>query len=316
MRRRGRARPALLPAAAERRQHPAAVRSLRDTRGVETIVLISRNFDISIGSTAALCALIVISLAGPIGIPTAILLALVAGSLDRADERAPGRKGWGQLLHRYPGYADGGARTVIVITGGTLIRSAHKEVGDALAKLYYTVHTTPNLLPVVGLGLLAWTAWGWRTRAPQQRGSVLDAGTRGGGDPGTGRDDRQARSTASSFACSSRCGWRSPSPWRAWWVMQFTVVGRRIYAVGGNDEAARLSGIRVVRYRIAAFIAMGAASGLVGAIFATRLGSLNPTSLEGAGIHRAHGGHSWRHGLVRRPATCSNPSLERCSCSP
>jgi ribose/xylose/arabinose/galactoside ABC-type transport system permease subunit len=34
----------------------------------------------------------------------------------------------------------------------------------------------------------------------------------------------------------------------------FTKVGRRLYAVGGNPEAARLSGINVTKYRLMAFV--------------------------------------------------------------
>ena len=40
-------------------------------------------------------------------------------------------------------------------------------------------------------------------------------------------------------------------------VLRFTVLGRNIYAVGGNAEAARLSGISVDRYRMGAFVVNG-----------------------------------------------------------
>ena len=60
------------------------------------------------------------------------------------------------------------------------------------------------------------------------------------------------------------------------------MVGRRIYAVGGNPEAARLSGINVTRYKLLAFVFCSAAAGFAGILFASRLRSFNPTGLQGA----------------------------------
>jgi D-xylose transport system permease protein len=62
-------------------------------------------------------------------------------------------------------------------------------------------------------------------------------------------------------------------------VLRFTVVGRRVYAVGGNGEAARLSGINVGRYKIGAFILTGASAGLVGLMYAGKFGAVEPTAL-------------------------------------
>ena len=67
-----------------------------------------------------------------------------------------------------------------------------------------------------------------------------------------------------------------------WIVLRFSTIGRRIYAVGGNPEAARLSGINVTRYKLAAFILCSAAAGFAGVLFACRLKSINPSGLQGA----------------------------------
>ena len=67
-----------------------------------------------------------------------------------------------------------------------------------------------------------------------------------------------------------------------WFVLTFTTIGRRIYAVGGNSEAARLSGINVGRYKMGAFILCSAAAGFAGVLFASRLRSINPAGLQGA----------------------------------
>jgi D-xylose transport system permease protein len=64
-------------------------------------------------------------------------------------------------------------------------------------------------------------------------------------------------------------------------VLRFTVTGRRLYAVGGNAEAARLSGIDVTAYKIGAFVVSGLAAGFAGVLFASRLGAINPTALQG-----------------------------------
>jgi putative multiple sugar transport system permease protein len=56
-----------------------------------------------------------------------------------------------------------------------------------------------------------------------------------------------------------------------------TVLGRHIYAVGGNPEAAELSGISVKRITYVVFASMGMLSALAGILFASRLQSATPT---------------------------------------
>ena len=60
-------------------------------------------------------------------------------------------------------------------------------------------------------------------------------------------------------------------------MMSRTALGRRLYAVGGNDEAARLSGVRVGRVRLFAYIFCGALAGLGGVLLASQLKSGSPT---------------------------------------
>ena len=57
-----------------------------------------------------------------------------------------------------------------------------------------------------------------------------------------------------------------------------TVLGRHIYAVGGNPEAAELSGISVQKTLLFTFCSMGALSGLAGILFTARLQSATPTA--------------------------------------
>ena len=55
--------------------------------------------------------------------------------------------------------------------------------------------------------------------------------------------------------------------------LSLTKHGRRMYAIGGNPEAARLSGIRTVRYRIAAYVISALLASLGGILLASRIGS-------------------------------------------
>jgi len=55
-----------------------------------------------------------------------------------------------------------------------------------------------------------------------------------------------------------------------------TTVGRRIYALGGNEKAARLSGINTERLTFLTFVNMGVLAALAGLIFAARLNTATP----------------------------------------
>jgi putative multiple sugar transport system permease protein len=57
-----------------------------------------------------------------------------------------------------------------------------------------------------------------------------------------------------------------------------TVLGRHIYAMGGNPEAAQLSGINVKKLTYVVFGSMGMLSGLSGILFASRLQSATTTA--------------------------------------
>jgi putative multiple sugar transport system permease protein len=57
-----------------------------------------------------------------------------------------------------------------------------------------------------------------------------------------------------------------------------TVLGRHVYAVGGNPEAAALSGINVKRITYLVFMSMGLLSALGGVLIASRFRSATPTA--------------------------------------
>jgi ribose/xylose/arabinose/galactoside ABC-type transport system permease subunit len=67
----------------------------------------------------------------------------------------------------------------------------------------------------------------------------------------------------------------------AWSVMRFTVFGRHVLAVGGNETAARLAGVPVARVKLCAYVTSAVLAGLVGliAVSATSASDANNTGV-------------------------------------
>lgn len=59
-------------------------------------------------------------------------------------------------------------------------------------------------------------------------------------------------------------------------ILNNTMFGRRLYAVGGNEEAARLSGIRIYRVKLIVYSAITTLSALSGILLASRLNGASP----------------------------------------
>ena len=64
-------------------------------------------------------------------------------------------------------------------------------------------------------------------------------------------------------------------------AISYLRFGRRLYAVGSNPEAARISGLPSQRIVLLAFIMSGAIAGLGGFMFLTRYGDLTPAAAQG-----------------------------------
>jgi len=67
----------------------------------------------------------------------------------------------------------------------------------------------------------------------------------------------------------------------AWFFLERTYLGRQVYAVGGNREAARLAGIPTNRRIILAYVVSGSCAAVVGIIFASQLTSGTADSTTG-----------------------------------
>ncbi|MEC3952966.1 ABC transporter permease [Nocardia sp. CDC153] len=61
-------------------------------------------------------------------------------------------------------------------------------------------------------------------------------------------------------------------------LLKYTDIGRNIYAIGGNDTAARLSGININKYLIAVYMLAGVVAAIAGIILTARTGSGQPVS--------------------------------------
>ena len=64
-------------------------------------------------------------------------------------------------------------------------------------------------------------------------------------------------------------------------ILRFTRAGRYIYAIGGNAEATRLSGINTNRYTVLVYIICGLTAGLAAILLTARLDSAQPVAGEG-----------------------------------
>lgn len=64
-------------------------------------------------------------------------------------------------------------------------------------------------------------------------------------------------------------------------VLARTYIGRSMYAIGGNEEAARLSGLRVQRQKLAIYALSGVFAAVAGVVLAARLSSAQPQAADG-----------------------------------
>lgn len=64
-------------------------------------------------------------------------------------------------------------------------------------------------------------------------------------------------------------------------VLNRTVFGRNVLAIGGNPEAARLAGVPVNRVRVLVFVLQGLAAGVAGIVLASRITSGQPNTSQG-----------------------------------
>ncbi len=235
-----------------------------------TVLLISGNFDLSVASNAAMssmAAAMSIDTLGPVG---AILFGLAVGTLGGLING---------LIHWYVGLNS------FIVTLGTLTayRGMVLFMNDSRERLITPdQHDTLRawagdfigsvevaLLVTIGLAV----ATGLAFRNGQQRLMIgLGVATVAGAGL-VAFTDYSVRIAHNVFFLAILL-------LAVWFVLRFTVTGRRLYATGGNIEAARAAGIVVARYRIVPFVLVGFCAGMAGVINLSRVGAVSPTLLE------------------------------------
>lgn len=244
-----------------------------------TVILITGNFDLSVASVAALSGTMLIGFADSLGfwpaVGVAMLVAVLAGVLNGSIVQYLGINAFIVTL----GTLTAIRGVVLIYTDGRSLSVESPEVIEAMRA--FESGRVAIGLPLIVIGaLLALTGLvvAMRLRRDARGLSPAALGMTLGG------------------VCAIALGWYGGEDLSVskaviymavfalivWWVLTFTTIGRRVYAVGGNPEAARLSGINVTRYRMAAFILCSAAAGFAGVMFGSRLRSINPAALQGA----------------------------------
>ena len=87
-------------------------------------------------------------------------------------------------------------------------------------------------------------------------------------------------------------------------VLRFTTFGRYVYAIGGNVEAAKLSGIKVAQVQFAAYVISGMLAGVAGVLFVAQYRQGKPDAGSGPRTRRDRRGRHRRDqpdGRARRP---------------
>jgi D-xylose transport system permease protein len=238
-----------------------------------TVVLITGNFDLSVGSTAALAGTVALKLIDHYGAVIALLAALLTGVLVGLIN--------GVLVQKV------GVNAFIVTLGTlTAVRGVVQALLDgqsitATNTVFEQAETARWSLPV-GVAIVA--------------GMLLIAS----GAVPTVRTRRQKLTAGNVMLICGGAALLAIGAFRPLllnetvpvWIMisltvitslvlRYTVVGRNLYAVGGNPEAARLSGLNVDRYKMTAFVLNGFVAAGVGVLYAGKFNSVDPTLLTG-----------------------------------
>lgn len=256
-----------------------------------TLVIVIRHIDLSVGFLAgflgAVAAIALVSWGWPVWlvIPFILFLGILAGRLTSFMVADLGIPAFVATLAGWLGYR--GALQLVTRSTGTIIipNAAFNDIGNGFipevpfAPMVPGVHNLTLFLGLFGIAIFVSGEFINRLRTQRQNGEVQS----------------MEMFTIKLIAISAiiagvtwiLAGYRGLS-WTAVVVLIVTfsyhfmttrtVLGRHIYAVGGNPEAAELSGISVKRITHVVFGSMGMLSALAGMLFAARLQSATTTA--------------------------------------
>lgn len=236
-----------------------------------TLVLISGNFDLSIASVAALGAAVFLSTIETVGFVVALALALgvglVAGLVNGLIVQYIGVNAFIVTL----GSLTAVRGVVLIITDGRTISARDPDARQALEAFQQGTWTIPNTLLATAVLLGVTTIVGVVSKRSIPKIIPALAVLAMAASLIVDYDLRLAKTVWYMAAIAAVVTW----------TVRYTILGRRLVAVGANVEAARLAGVSVNRYKIGAFVLMGLAAGFVGALSGAKLGAINPTGLQG-----------------------------------
>ncbi|YCI81530.1 sugar ABC transporter permease [Enterobacteriaceae bacterium] len=242
-------------------------------------VIISAEIDLSVGSMMGLlggaAAIFDVWLGWPL--PLTIVVTLLLGLFLGA------WNGWWVAYRKVPSFIVTLAgmlafRGILIgITNGTTVSptsAAMSQIGQS-----YLADSLGFIIGVFGLLLLM--AWQWRGRVRRQSLGLA-------AQPASGMVGRQAFIAVvvlgAIWLLNDYRGVPTPVLILAllmlagMFMASRTAFGRRIYATGGNIEAARLSGINVERIKLAVFAINGLLVAVAGLILSSRLGAGSPSA--------------------------------------
>lgn len=242
-------------------------------------VIISAEIDLSVGSMMGLlggvAAILDVWLGWPL--PLTVLVTLVAGLVLGA------WNGWWVAYRKVPSFIVTLAgmlafRGILIgITNGTTV----SPTSAAMSQIGQSYLPDGIGFGIGTLGLVLFVAWQWRSRRQrQQLGLSVPAA---GGDV-----TRQALTAiivlGAIYLLNDYRG--VPTPVLILVALMLagifmatrTAFGRRIYAIGGNIDAARLSGVNVERTKLAVFAINGLMVAIAGLILSSRLGAGSPSA--------------------------------------
>ncbi|MDT0329351.1 multiple monosaccharide ABC transporter permease [Nocardiopsis lambiniae] len=247
------------------------------------LVIVTGHIDLSVGSVVAFTGAVSAIMLTSWGLPTVVVvpLALLLGALIGA---------WQGFWIAYVGVP----AFIVTLAGMLVFRGATLAVlgGESIAPLPPSLrvlaggflpwqgegpHLPTLLLGAAGAGAVVWIQWRSRTRSlahglpvqPVAVTVVVSAVV-------------VAAILAFTYALAERNGLPLVGVLLVAliagysFVMRSTTMGRRVYAVGGNERAAALSGIRTRRTTFWVFVNMGMLSALAGLVFTARLNAATP----------------------------------------
>ena len=239
-----------------------------------TVVLITGNFDLSVASTAALAGTVALKLIDQHGAVLALVAALLTGVLVGLIN--------GVLVQKV------GVNSFIVTLGTlTAVRGVVEAIlngqsitaTDAVFERFETAHwTMPQGLAIGGGTVLIAAGVAFTVRARLRQLTAGNVMLMGAGAVLLAIGAFRPLLLDETVPVWIMLGITVVTSL----VLRYTVVGRNLYAVGGNPEAARLSGINIDRYKMGAFVINGFVAAAVGVLYAGKFDSVDPTVLTGS----------------------------------